>query len=317
MNRDFTAIGIYTFVWWLYENVLSSLISIIWYSGKQLIFARQKLSDRYGSWAVITGATDGIGKGYAVHLARMGMNLVLISRSEPKLINVAREIQNNFGVQVKWIVADFSNGATVYSRIWKVLKFIDVGILVNNVGYMPQRLDVFDAHTDDVYLRMVNVNVLSVLLMTHMVLPHMKQVRRGIIVNVSSHTAYYPAAYMTVYSASKAFGHNMTLALQNELRGTGVECQLVVPQFVRTNMTGPLDLSMFGGSLVPDGISYGRWATWTIGKTNHTSGHWYHSIQLPLHRLIPSSLFRVISGKICERLKKIQDKEVQNMSTKR
>ncbi|XP_053692409.1 very-long-chain 3-oxoacyl-CoA reductase-like [Sabethes cyaneus] len=277
--NEYAAIGIYTFSWWLYENVLSFLIGVVWYYWKQLICGRQTLSESYGSWAVVTGATDGIGKSYAVHLARRGMNLVLISRNEAKLIKVAREIQNNSGVQVKWIVADFSTGPSIYPHIWKELKFVDVGILVNNVGYTPDRLEVFDAHSDQDYLRMININILSVLLMTYMVLPHMKQVRRGIIINVSSNTAYFPACYLATYSATKVFGHNLTLALQQELRGTGVECQLVVPQFVRTNMTDFLDLSLFGGKIVPDGNSYGRWATWTIGKTNHTSGHWYHSLQ--------------------------------------
>ncbi|KAL9708289.1 hypothetical protein quinque_011807 [Culex quinquefasciatus] len=287
------AIGVYASVCWLYEHLYSSLLGIIWGSVKQIVCGQKTLGERYGKWAVVTGATDGIGKGYAVNLAKKGMNLVLISRSDAKLVKVSRELQDAYGVQIKRIVADFSAGAPIYSHIRKELAGIDIGILVNNVGIVPDSgLDLFENHPAEDYLRMVNVNIVSTLLMTHLVLPIMKKARRGMVINVSSSSAYFPAPFLSVYSATKVFGHNLSLALQQELRGTGVECQLAVPAFVRTNLTDGWNVTKYGGSMVPDANDYGRWATWMIGKTSHTCGHWFHSLQYLGSMLIPASLFR-------------------------
>lgn len=123
------AIGVYASVCWLYEHLYSSLLGIIWGSVKQIVCGQKTLGERYGKWAVVTGATDGIGKGYAVNLAKKGMNLVLISRSDAKLVKVSRELQDAYGVQIKRIVADFSAGAPIYSHIRKELAGIDIGIL--------------------------------------------------------------------------------------------------------------------------------------------------------------------------------------------
>lgn len=79
--------------------------------------------------SVITGATDGIGKGFAQQLANKGMNLVLISRSEAKLNKVSQEIRIAAGVEVKTIVADFSHGEPIYENIREQLESIDIGML--------------------------------------------------------------------------------------------------------------------------------------------------------------------------------------------
>ncbi|KAM5171244.1 17-beta-hydroxysteroid dehydrogenase type 3-like isoform 2-T2 [Mantella aurantiaca] len=89
---------------------------------------------KYGGWAVITGATDGIGKSYAKELAKMGFNVVLISRTLEKLKKVAAEIEQQSGCKAKIIQADFTGGAEIYPKIEEGLKDMDIGILVNNVG---------------------------------------------------------------------------------------------------------------------------------------------------------------------------------------
>ncbi|XP_065078422.1 hydroxysteroid dehydrogenase-like protein 1 [Ochlerotatus camptorhynchus] len=307
-------IGAYAAAWWLLENLILPLFRIVWGTLKQPLCGKKSLAERYGRWAVITGATDGIGKGYAVHLARKGMNLVLISRSEAKLIKVSREIQIDTGVQIKLIVADFSKGDSIYDRIGKELEPVDVGILVNNVGMASDRMDHFENHRQQHYLQMVNVNVLSVLMMTHIVLPKMKQAGRGIIINISSGTAKLPAPYITAYSASKSFGHNFTLALQQELRGSGVECQLVVPGFVRTNMVDAWDVTRFGGKLIPDANQFGASATWLIGKSDCTSGHWYQGTFMLLTMLVPQYVRMRVNAAIFKHLMDGQHVEVKRTS---
>ncbi|KAJ8951942.1 hypothetical protein NQ318_013609 [Aromia moschata] len=95
-----------------------------------------------GKWAVVTGATDGIGKAYAELLAKKGLKIVLISRTQSKLDDVAKEIEQKYNVETKTIAANFTNTTVIYSEIDKQLTGLDIGVLVNNVGmsYPPPRV---------------------------------------------------------------------------------------------------------------------------------------------------------------------------------
>ncbi|CAG7821074.1 unnamed protein product, partial [Allacma fusca] len=86
-----------------------------------------------GKWAVVTGASDGIGKAFAEQLANLGLNIVLISRSKDKLDLVASNIGENT-VQTKVISVDFTHGVSVYDQIKEETEGMDIGVLINNVG---------------------------------------------------------------------------------------------------------------------------------------------------------------------------------------
>lgn len=95
---------------------------------------------KLGEWAVVTGATDGIGKAYAFKLAKRGLNIVLISRTEAKLNAVKAEIEEKYpSVQVKVVICDYSDfNAKLRAKVEKAVKDLDVGVLVNNVGVSYQ-----------------------------------------------------------------------------------------------------------------------------------------------------------------------------------
>lgn len=78
---------------------------------------------------VVTGATAGIGQSYAEHLAKKGLNIILVSRSESKLVKVAAEIERKYAVETKWIAVDFSDGPEIYDYIKEQLGSIEIGIL--------------------------------------------------------------------------------------------------------------------------------------------------------------------------------------------
>ena len=86
------------------------------------------------SSTVITGATDGIGREYARGLAKRRINVILISRTESKLLDVCSEIKMKYGVKAKYIVADFTRGAPIYANIEQTLKDVPVGILGKEGG---------------------------------------------------------------------------------------------------------------------------------------------------------------------------------------
>ncbi|XP_058832488.1 very-long-chain 3-oxoacyl-CoA reductase-like isoform X2 [Topomyia yanbarensis] len=269
-------VGVYASVQYLFDNLYSPF-EIIW---NVLFGKREPFYERYGKWAVITGSSDGIGKEYAMNLARKGMNIMLISRTDAKLVQVAKDIKSKYKVEVKWIAVDFSASAQVYEKIQQELAEIEIGMLVNNVGMAHEHpLSLEQLSKRDIE-QSITVNIFPTVMLTYMILPQMKLRHRGIVVNISSSSGHLPLPYLQMYSASKSFVNSLTLSLQQELRGTGVECQLVSPMFVNTNMTEKWQSMGFWKLVTSDVERYARMAVWTIGKTEVTTGYWYHALQL-------------------------------------
>ena len=123
----------------------------------------KNIKKRYGSWTVVTGATDGIGKAMAFELAKRGLNVVLISRSKDKLIECAAELTAKYPkVEVKILDVDFSDfSAAVRTRVTSFLEGLDVGVLVNNVGISYPFTKFFHELDDDRVEQLITLNVNS------------------------------------------------------------------------------------------------------------------------------------------------------------
>lgn len=232
---------------------------------------------KYGGWAVVTGATDGIGKSYAKELAKMGFNVVLISRTLEKLQNVAAEIEEQSGCKAKIIQADFTGGAEIYPNIEEGLKDLDIGILVNNVGMAHKEPSEFIS-SDDIgkdITDMMNCNVMSMLHMTRILLPRMLERKKGLIINISSEAGTRPYPRITLYSATKVFVDFFSRSLNIDYQPRGVTVQCVMPLLVSTNMTKNVKRNL----LVKTSDDFAREALNTAGLTSRTSGCLSHSIQ--------------------------------------
>ncbi|XP_019551902.2 inactive hydroxysteroid dehydrogenase-like protein 1 [Aedes albopictus] len=292
----FWEIGVFAALLWCYNSFLESLLLILWGTIRSVVF-REKLSVRYGPWAVVTGATDGIGKCYAEQLASKGLKVMLISRTESKLIKVAKEISQKYGVETRWIAVDFSDGPRIYDDLREKLASIEIGVLVNNVGFLPE-LSSFVQNTESDLLTLINLNILATTMLTRLVLPAMKSRRRGIVVNIASSSGYTPIPYMTAYSASKSFVISFSLALNHELRGSGVECQVVSPSVVRTNLSQHYNDAVPWYVLVLAPEQVAKFGVFTIGKTTHTCGHWLHCLQIIWWSFVPMSVALRIGGRL-------------------
>ncbi|EDS37907.1 steroid dehydrogenase [Culex quinquefasciatus] len=288
-------IGVYAVFLWCYNGFLESLLGIIWGSLKNLLI-RERFPQKYGKWAVITGATDGIGRQYAEQLARKGMNIMLLSRTEHKLIAVAAEIERKYGVQTKWLAVDFSKGLEIYKPLREQLASIEVGMLVNNVGHLPPPSQTFDENSDQDVTATINLNIVATTTMIRIVLPGMLRRHKGIIINVSSSAGYHPGPGMTIYAASKAYTTSLGLGLAHELHGTGVQCQTVAPFVVLTNRSQDFAKLLPRFMAVLDVERFVRSAVFTIGKTAHTCGHWLHPVQIFHINLLPQSPEEAIPG---------------------
>ncbi|XP_063145703.1 very-long-chain 3-oxoacyl-CoA reductase [Candoia aspera] len=243
-----------------------------------------------GTWAVITGATDGIGKAYAEALAKHGMKVVLISRSQEKLDKIASEIKSKFKVETKTIVADFSNRENIYSNIKAGLEGLEIGILVNNVGasydYPEYFLEVpdLDKNIDS----MINVNVISMCKMTQLVLPRMVERSKGIIVNISSMSALMSTPFLSLYSGSKAFTNVFSQALSMEYRDKGILVQTVQPYFVVTKMSKLRRSNFFR----PTPEQYVKYSLNTLGLEAVTCGYPSHALVKWIGQYLPEWYIR-------------------------
>ncbi|XP_077423832.1 very-long-chain 3-oxoacyl-CoA reductase-A [Vanacampus margaritifer] len=235
----------------------------------------QLLSPRLGKWAVVTGATDGIGKSYAEELARRGFAMVLISRSQHKLDDVARSLEDQFGVETKTIAVDFGK-TNIYPSIEAGLSGLEIGVLVNNVGvsyaYPEYYLHIPDL--DNFITNMINVNMTSVCQMTRLVLPRMADRSKGVILNISSASGMYPVPLLTIYSATKAFVDFFSRGLQEEYRRQGIIIQSVLPFFVVTKMTRIRKPTLDK----PTPERYVAAELSTVGLQSQTNGYFPHAV---------------------------------------
>lgn len=250
----------------------------------------KNLKAAYGSWAVVTGATDGIGEAIAFELARKGLNIVLISRSLDKLSQTASNITLKYPkVQVKVIDVDFSNfNEAARAKVANELKSLDVGVLINNVGISYPFPQYFHELNEDRVDQLITVNITSTTLMTKIVLPQLVQKKKGAIVNISSFAGEGVSPLLAQYSAAKSYVGMFSRALHVEMADHGVHVQVQTPLFVATKLAKIKHASLF----VPSPSGYARAAVASIGYEAEVSPFWAHALQLHIFSLIPSWLLQ-------------------------
>jgi short-subunit dehydrogenase len=186
------------------------------------------LSDFRGHWALVTGASAGIGREFAAQLAAAGMNVVLVARRAPLLAALSDELARRHGTETLVVPADLSKpNAAARIRSQVQAKGVKIRLLVNNAG--AGRMGRFEATPEAVYDDIVSLNAAAVVSMCRAFFDHLTAFPESAVVNVSSQAAYQPVPYMAVYAATKAFVHSFSQALYGEWREKGVFVQTLVP----------------------------------------------------------------------------------------
>ena len=179
-------------------------------------------------YALVTGASRGIGSHFARALAARSWNLILVARSKDRLEELSRQLTDAHGIHVEPIAADLTAsgaGAAVARRVEE--EGLEVELLVNNAGQglRGQFLSLsLEAQADSIRL-----NTLALTEMTYLLLPGMIARGRGCVINVSSTASFQPMPYAAVYAATKAFVTSFSVALAEEVRSSGIRVVTLCP----------------------------------------------------------------------------------------
>ena len=185
----------------------------------------------YGDWALVTGASSGIGKEFCYQLANRGMNIVLVARRKNLIEEIALDIELKNGVKTKIIDVDITQDFAV-DQIYDKLKNIEVGFLVNNAGIGSFG----DFHQTELkkYIDMIKLNCLAPVMLTFKFLEKMINRKKGAIIFLSSKSAYQPTPFFSVYGATKVFNLFLGEALWSEYKKKGIHILSLSPGLVNT-----------------------------------------------------------------------------------
>jgi len=247
---------------------------------------------------LITGASSGIGEAFARKLAARGHNLLLVARSEDKLITLCNELGRARGVRAQYVAIDLSEPEAP-ARLFEETKTRDLQIdfLINNAGFGSMgdlaKLDL--AHE----LKMIDLNVRALVELTHRFLAPMRERKGGAIINVASTAGFQPVPFMGTYAATKAFVLSFSEALWEENRPHGVKILALCPGVTDTNFfeASRMQRPPARASQTPDEVVEAALRGLKRGKSSVISG-WTNFLLIETERLVPRSFILRAAGAV-------------------
>ena len=190
-----------------------------------------EFTSRYGEWALVAGASEGLGAAFAEQLAARGMNVLLLARREPELADVAERLAKQYGVETRWQAVDLADDGLA-GKIRAVCESTKPGVLVYNAALIPAGR--FTDLEQETLERLVRVNVLGPLTLLRTLLDPMRQRGRGAVVLMSSLSSVQGWPGLTGYAATKAFNTVLGEGLWYELGEDGIDVVVSCPGAIRT-----------------------------------------------------------------------------------
>ncbi len=245
---------------------------------------------------LITGASSGIGEVFARNLAARGNNLLLVARSEDKLINLCNELGRSKSIRAQYVALDLSERdapAGLFAEAQN--RGLEIDFLINNagVGSMGEftKLDL------DHELNMIDLNVRSLIELTHRFLVPMRERKSGSIINVASTAGFQPVPFMATYAATKAFVLSFSEALAEENRPFGIKIMALCPGVTETNFFEAAKMQRPPARIAqtPEAVVDTALRALARGKSSVISG-WTNFIMVQSERLAPRSVVTRIAG---------------------
>lgn len=234
---------------WLFRGlvgygILRSSFFVLSYAKNLLFRFRRSLqslnsvyssSSESNSWAVVTGATGGLGAQFSHQLAKEKFNLVLMARRKEELEKFAEELRKQYGVEVKAVAIDFNlaDNSSLWERVKHEVEGLDIAILVNNIGaydWCP-----LEAQLDSKIEQLLNINVFTPTMMTRAIIPGMIcRKKRSAVIFVGSFSGEALLPYTAVNGASKKYVHYLAQCLASEYFDKPIDFLGVVAGFIQT-----------------------------------------------------------------------------------
>ena len=194
----------------------------------------KNFKQKYGPWALVTGASTGIGRSISEQLAQQGLNLVAVARNQSKLEILKNDLEAKYDIQVKTISEDLSKPAAS-SEIAEQTADIDIGLLVANAGIENNGPFIDNDANDE--SRLLALNIVSPMQLSHIFAKRFTDRGKGGILLISSLFGYQGVPYVANYSASKAYILSLGEALNVELKPLGIDVTVLSPGMTKTPMT--------------------------------------------------------------------------------
>ncbi len=275
----------------------AALSVVLWNARGRFRRARLSAVERYGGWALITGASSGIGREFARTLAGQGMPCALVARRADELERLAQELRDRYRVEARTIVADLTGDAGI-EAVSAGVKDLDVGVLVNNAGagYVGR----LDLQEESRLAELVRLNCIAPLLLARRMIPRLSARGRGAVIFTGSVAGRTPLPLHAAYSATKAFNEFLAKGLWAELRGRGVDVLVVEPGPVETGFQRISGEVLASAAAAPAAVV--ETALGALGRQPSV----VHGLGLALGsyfaRLLPSSLVLHLTMQQTERL---------------
>ena len=253
----------------------------------------KNLKEKYGAWAMITGASAGIGEAFAHHLAGVGMNLILVARRKERLDILAAYLIQKYRVEALCVPLDLTEDDFL-ETLTRSVGDREVGMLVNNAGYgsagrFTERAAAWEAN-------MVRLNCWAPTVLAHHYIPPMVARRRGAVIFVASVVGYQPTPLMTTYAATKAFNLFMGEGLSHELRPYGIDALALCPGTTDTEFQAVAHMSR--GPLVATAEEVVATAMRALGKRPSVVDGWINRALASSVRILPRRLALFLAGRI-------------------
>ena len=243
------------------------------------------------SWALVTGATSGIGESFTRLLAENNYNIVLVARDLPRLQERAQELEAKFRVKTHIIQADLSTDAGC-AEVEHYIANNQVDALINNAGFGLNKS--FTISALDAEQQMFDVLVRTPMRLMHVALPLMKQRNKGVIINVSSVAGFIAGG---TYSAAKSYLTVLSESLHTELADTNIKISALCPGFTRTEFHQRGRMSMKGLPsfmwLDSDKLVAKAWSDALKGEAVSIPG-WQYQLLVFVIQTLPRSIIRKV-----------------------
>jgi len=246
---------------------------------------------------LITGASSGIGAAFARKLAALGRNVFLVARSEDKLITICNELGRVSGIRAQYLVLDLSEPdapARLFEETQK--RGLTIDMLINNAAFGS--MGYFFSLGREREVEMIDLNVRSLVDLTHRFLEPMRERKQGTIINVASTAGFQPVPFMATYAATKAFVLSFSEALWEENRQFGVHVMALCPGVTETNFfeAAQMDRPPMRGSQTPEEVVDTALRGLKRKKSPVISG-WSNRAVALLVRVFPRALVLRVTGK--------------------